>query len=95
MRFQDIIKKPIITEKALAGGDKLTYVFSVDTRSNKHQIKESIEKLFKVKVASVRTHVKKGKVKRAGRKMKAKAQADVKMAIVALKEGKIDIVAKR
>ena len=52
----DIIKAPIITEKSnnIASDDR-KYVFKVDARANKTQIKQAIENIFKVKVESVNT----------------------------------------
>ena len=83
--YRDIIKAPIITEKSseLAANNVIT--FSVDTRANKTQIKQAIEKIFNVKVESVNTINVKPKKKRVGRYVgKTK---NVKKAIVKLKEG--------
>lgn len=56
-----IIKRPIITEKALKLQTQRQYVFEVDPQANKIQIKRAIEELFEVKVESVRTVRIKGK----------------------------------
>lgn len=56
-----IIKRPIITEKALKLQTQRQYVFEVDPRANKIQIKRALEELFEVKVESVRTVRMKGK----------------------------------
>lgn len=59
-----IIKKPVITEKMTAISEKLNkYAFIVDIRANKLQIKEAVEDLYGVKVASVNTMRYDGKVK--------------------------------
>ena len=51
-----IIKKPVITEKMTAISEKLNrFAFIVDKNANKYQIKDAIEKLYDVKVASVNT----------------------------------------
>ena len=51
-----IIKKPIITEKATAAGEKFNrYTFSVDKKANKIEIKNAVEKLYSVHVTNVRT----------------------------------------
>lgn len=50
-----IIKKPIISEKASAYGEYGTYVFEVDKKASKDMIRTAIEKAFDVKVAAVRT----------------------------------------
>ena len=63
--YRDIIKAPIITEKsANFAADEKTYVFKVDVKANKSQIKDAIEKIFNVKVEKVNVHAKK---KRVGR----------------------------
>lgn len=66
-KYLEIIKAPVITEKAAALGQQNTYVFKVDPRANKIEIKQAIEKIFKVKVKSVRTLNVKPKKKRVGR----------------------------
>ena len=64
------IKKPILTDKTYKMGEsENTVVFSVDTDANKFVIKDTVEKLFDVKVESVRTANKKGKMRRVGRIM--------------------------
>jgi large subunit ribosomal protein L23 len=64
-----IIKRPIaLTEKAATlKADANQVIFEVDVKANKIQIKDAVEKLFDVKVASVNTLVQRGKVKRVGR----------------------------
>ena len=57
------ILSPIITEKATKVSEKNQFVFKVKTDSNKKEIKEAIEKLFKVKVKNVKTIKIKGKNK--------------------------------
>lgn len=62
-----IIKAPLITEESTIQRDtKNQYAFRVDPRANKKQIREAIEKLYKVKVASVNTMNYQGKL--AGRR---------------------------
>ena len=66
--YRDIIKAPVITEKSsnIASNDR-KYVFKVDAKANKSQIKDAIEKIFKVKVESVNTVIVHPKKKRVGR----------------------------
>lgn len=84
--YRDIIKAPIITEKtADLAQNHNTITFSVDTRANKTQIKQAIEKIFNVEVESVNTinvHPKKKRVGRYGGYTNR-----TKKAIVKLKEG--------
>lgn len=83
--YRDIIKAPIITEKSSALAQNNTYVFSVDVKANKTQIKEAIEKVFNVSVENVNTVNVKPKKKRVGRY--AGKTNRVKKAIVKLKKG--------
>ncbi len=81
----DVIRKPIVTEKATMASENNAVVFEVAIDANKPQIKEAIEALFGVKVKAVNTTITKGKVKRfRGRLGKRK---DVKKAYVTLEEG--------
>ena len=66
--MKEIIKAPVITEKSsnIASNDR-KYVFKVDAKANKSQIKDAIEKIFKVKVESVNTVNVHPKKKRVGR----------------------------
>ena len=66
--YRDIIKAPVITEKSsnIASNDR-KYVFKVYAKANKSQIKDAIEKIFKVKVESVNTVNVHPKKKRVGR----------------------------
>ena len=83
--YRDIIKAPIITEKSSNLKLNNTYVFSVDVKANKTQIKDAIEKIFNVKVESVNNLNVKQKKKRVGRYVGKTNK--VKKAIVKLKEG--------
>jgi large subunit ribosomal protein L23 len=80
-----VLLRPIITEKTtvLTGLDK--YVFEVDVRANKNQIKEAVQLAFNVRVSEVNTMKMKGKPKRFGRKVTNRP--DWKKAIVTLMPG--------
>lgn len=63
-----VIRRPIITEKGLGVKEtQQTVVFEVAVSATKTQIKESVQKIFKVKVAAVRTAIFHGKFRRRGR----------------------------
>ena len=81
----DIIRRPIITEKATLASEFGGVVFEVSMKSNKTQIKQAIEDLFKVKVKAVNTSILKGKRKRVRGQMGK--QRDIKRAYVMLEEG--------
>ena len=62
--YYDVVRKPVITEKATLASETGAVVFEVARSSNKTQIKEAVEALFGVKVKAVNTVVVKGKIKR-------------------------------
>lgn len=81
-----IVKRPLITEKGNIQKESLNkYLFEVDKRANKIQIKEAVEKLFSVSVNDVRTVIVPGKFKRVGKRVGRRP--NWKKAIVTLKEG--------
>ena len=89
-RHYDVILSPVITEKATLASERNQVVFKVARAATKPQIKEAVEKLFDVKVKSVNTHIRKGKVKAP--RGSIGVQSDVKRAIVTLEEGhRIDV----
>ena len=63
----DIIYAPIITERTAALEQEGKYVFKVDPRANKIEIKEAIESIFKVKVENITTSNSHPKKKRVGK----------------------------
>jgi large subunit ribosomal protein L23 len=86
MNIFDVLRAPKMTEKTVSlKEDANQFAFEVDQRANKIQIKESIEKSFKVSVLKVRTMNVRGKKKRLGRYQGLKSSW--KKAIVTLKEG--------
>jgi large subunit ribosomal protein L23 len=86
MKLTDVIRRPLITEKtSILREDGRTIVFHVATGANKIEIKHAIEQLLGSKVASIRTSISHGKVKRQGRF--AGRRSDWKKAYVKLREG--------
>ncbi len=86
MNIFDVIRAPQMSEKTLSLKEEANqFAFQVDQRANKIQIKESIEKSFKVKVLKVRTMNVRGKKKRLGRYQGLRSSW--KKALVTLKEG--------
>jgi len=67
MVSQDIIIRPILSEKTYADIPNKKYVFEVAKFANKTQIKQAVEEIFSVKVASVNTANVYGKIKRQGK----------------------------
>ncbi len=80
-----IIKSPSITEKNTMLREENKYVFEVEKKANKAQIKKAVEVLFDVNVETVNTMIVKGKKKRMGRYVGYRP--DWKKAIVKISEG--------
>ena len=90
LKYYDVIQKPVITEKSMAGMGEKKYTFLVHTDATKSQVKEAVEKMFAgTKVKSVNTMNLDGKKKRRG--MVVGKTAKTKKAIVQLTEESADI----
>ena len=86
----DLIKKPIITEKATMASEAGAVVFQVAMDASKPEIKEAVEAIFGVKVKAVNTTITKGKVKKF--RGRPGVRSDVKKAYVTLEDGQtIDV----
>ena len=87
----DVIRRPLITEKANLDKERnQAYHFEIPVTVDRQEVKEAVEKVFGVKVETVRTMIVRCKRKRMGRF--AGQRPDWKKAIVTLKSGhKIDI----
>jgi len=83
---RDIIIEPVVSEKSydLVAANN-TYTFIVDPRTNKTEIRQAIEPIFDVKVASVNTMIRNGKQKRTGYTIGRRK--DTKRALVTLVDG--------
>ena len=86
MKLTDVIRRPVITEKTtvIREGDR-TLVFQVAKDANKIDIRRAVEQLLGSKVASVRTAIAHGKMKRQGKYVGRRS--DWKKAYVKLREG--------
>ena len=83
IKYYDVILRPVITEKSMAGMIEKKYTFLVNPEANKSQIKEAVEKMFEgAKVAKVNTLNAPGKKKRRG--MVVGRTAKIKKAVVTL-----------
>jgi large subunit ribosomal protein L23 len=86
----DIVRSPVITEKATMGSEHNQVTFRVPLDATKLEIKAAVEQVFNVKVKAVNTLVQQGKTKRF--KGMVGKRSDVKKAIVSLAEGQsIDV----
>jgi large subunit ribosomal protein L23 len=90
MRTQEVIRRPLITEKStVQREDKNIVAFEVHREANKIEVKRAVEAQFKVKVAEVRIARVHGKVRRQGKY--AGRRPDWKKAYVRLAEGEKQI----
>ena len=79
----DVLKKPVLTEKSLTLLQENKYTFDVDVNANKIEIRNAVEKMFNVKVESVKVMNVRPKTKRVGRytgKTNRRRKAIVKLA---------------
>ncbi|AVX32209.1 MAG: 50S ribosomal protein L23 [Bacillota bacterium] len=83
--YQDVLIRPVVSEKSMALLAENKYTFLVNPAANKIEIKHAVEKAFGVKVVDVWTMNIKGKTKRVGRTVGK--TPDKKKAIVKLAEG--------
>jgi large subunit ribosomal protein L23 len=86
---RDVIIRPIVSEKSYNLIDMGKYTFEVDPRSNKTEIKQAVEVIFNVKVASVNTLNRIGKTRKT--RFGLGKRKDTKRAIITLKSGTIDL----
>ncbi|HOO12388.1 MAG TPA: 50S ribosomal protein L23 [Bacillota bacterium] len=82
---QDIVIRPIVTERSMRDMEQNKYTFVVDRKANKIEIKKAVEELFDVKVERVNVVNYMGKMRRMGRNIGRKASW--KKAFVKLAEG--------
>ncbi len=86
LSVQDVVKRPLITEKAERNREAShQYAFEVHREATKIQVKQAVERIFNVHVLAVRTAIARGKVKRVGRNVGRRP--NWKKAFVTLKEG--------
>lgn len=82
---QNVILRPVISEKSFAAEEAGKYIFHVTKNANKDLIKKDVERMFKVEVKNVNIVSFPGKLKRVGRVFGQRS--DIKKAIVTLKKG--------
>jgi large subunit ribosomal protein L23 len=85
MHLYEVIKRPLVTEKSTTLQTIGKYAFEVDTEANKKQIKEAVEKAFKVSVTTVNVITLPARTRRMGRRLIT--MPATKKAIVTLKAG--------
>jgi len=85
MHLYDVLRRPLVTEKNTVLQAQNKYAFEVAKEANKPQIKQAVEKTFKVKVTTVNVTKVSGKIKRVGRRLVQ--TSPWKKAIVTLKPG--------
>lgn len=91
MNEYQIIKKPIHSEKSVFARESMnSYYFEVDRKANKIQIRDAVEKLFSVKVAGVKTFIRKGK-KRRTKNILGMTKAKKRAIVTLVGEDRIDL----
>jgi large subunit ribosomal protein L23 len=86
--IQEVIRRPLVTEKSTLRREQSNQVsFEVATRANKAEIKEAVERIFKVKVIAVNTSRVPGTTRRVGKKGMRVVVPGWKKAFVTLREG--------
>jgi large subunit ribosomal protein L23 len=86
MTLQEVVKRPLITEKAERNREAArSFAFEVHREATKIQVKQAVEKLFNVHVLAVRTAIARGKNKRVGKN--SGRRPNWKKAFVTLKDG--------
>lgn len=88
---QQIIMKPLVTEKAIAQVEKRTYVFLVHPRATKVQIRKAVEVIYKVHVTGVNTATAQGRRKRYRQQRYVTPEGKKAMVTLAVNE-RIDII---
>lgn len=91
MKVNQIILKPVLSEKSTNLIKDSFYMFEVDSKANKYKIKAVLEKLYQVKVGDIKINNRKGKTRKVGRKMTEKKLSSRKIVFIKLKTGKIDL----
>lgn len=85
MHLYEVLRRPLITEKATLLQGQGKYAFEVAGKATKNLVKQAVEKAFKVKVVSVNMMMVPGKTKRMGRRLVT--GSSWKKAVVTLKPG--------
>ena len=85
MHLYEVLRRPLVTEKNTVLQAQGKYAFEVARGANKHQIKQAVEKAFKVKVTAVNVMTVPGKTRRLGKR--AVLTQSWKKAVVTLKSG--------
>ncbi len=89
-----VLIRPVLTEKATGLVKNGIYTFEVGLKTTKPQIKSAIQSLYEVKVAKITTTVRKGKVKKVGRRLVPKMRSAHKIAFIKVTSGSIDLFPK-
>ncbi len=82
-----VLKRPLITEKSQAAAALNTFMFEVDVRASKQDIKLAVETLYKVHVLTVRTVTFPSLMKRTGKRRLPRATSKLKRAYVQVQQG--------
>lgn len=84
--MKNILIRPVITEKSLGRIKNSQYTFEVEKTANKIEIKDAVHTDYKVDVLTVKTFIRKGKLKTVGKKRQEKQLSSRKFAVVKIKK---------
>ncbi len=89
----ETLRKPLVTEKTMAGQAKGVYTFVIGVEANKIDVKRAVETIYSVKVDAVRIVRVRGKIKRMKNMLLEGKRKNWKKAYVTLKEGfRLDVI---
>lgn len=91
MQINNILIRPLVTEKASQNAQNKVYMFEVAARATKNSVAEALKSLYSVEVSEVKITNRKGKVKRTGRRMIPRTLPNRKIAYVKVIKGSIDL----
>ena len=89
--FQDVIIRPVISEKSYANSDRRQYTFVIPEHVNRVEVKQAIEKLFDVKVVSETTHLRMGTVRRLPNRTFRKRTSEKRAIVTLAPDQQLDI----
>lgn len=91
MKINKVLLRPVLTEKATNLVKSKVYTFEVHAKATKYMVMHALKKLYDVKIANVTILVRKGKIRKVGKKSVPKRLGDRKIAYVKVVTGKIDL----
>lgn len=86
MRMHEVVLNPVLSEKTMRAEQERQYIFRVNSKANKHQVREAVQTIYGVSVEQVRVMIMPAKTRRRGNRVFIR-QAKWKKAVVSVAEG--------